>query len=299
MWVYEGLTEYYGDVMAARTGLWKPEEYRENLAAITATLRAKQGRTWRPLQDTADMAPKLYGSSRNWGMRRRGVDFYDEGELIWLDADTLIREKTGGKKSLDDFCRAFHGDGSGGPALDGSKPTVATYTADDVFKTLNSVVAHDWKEFFNSRLTSLAPDPPVGGITRGGWKLVYNSEPNKLIQASNKTNSRIDARFSLGLILGSDDHSVVDVVPGSPADKAGIGPGMKVVAVNGRKFTDDLLNDAIKNSPTSKSVELLMENATYYTTLKLAYDKGLQYPHLERVPASPDQLSKVIEPRAN
>ena len=132
LWVYEGLTEYYGDVMAARTGLWTPEDYRENLAAVAASLAAKQGRTWRPLQDTADMASKLYGSGKHWAMRRRGVDFYDEGELIWLDADTLIRQKTDGKKSLDDFCRAFHGEGSGGPALGGSKPTVVAYTADDV-----------------------------------------------------------------------------------------------------------------------------------------------------------------------
>jgi predicted metalloprotease with PDZ domain len=231
-------------------------------------------------------------------MRRRGVDFYDEGELIWLEADSLIREKTGGKKSLDDFCRAFFGEGSGGPALDGREPTVSPYNADDVYNTLNTIVPNDWKAFFTERLTSLSADPPTGGITRGGWKVIYNSQPNKLIEAADKTNSRIDVRFSLGLIINSDDNTVVDVVPGSPADKAGIGPNMKIIGVDGRVFTGELLKAAIKNSKNSKSVELLLENATYYKTFKLDYELGPRYPHLERIEGTTDLLSKIIEPRA-
>lgn len=299
LWVYEGLTEYYGDVMAARAGLWKPEDYRENLAMFAATLAAKEGRTWRPLQDTADMASKLYQSSPNWAMRRRGVDFYGEGELIWLDADTLIRQRTRGAKSLDDFCRAFHGDGSGGPALGGSKPTVVSYIADDVFRTLNSVYAHDWKSFFTSRLTSLDPQPPLGGVTRGGWKLVYNSTPNKMLEARYKTEKHIDLRFSLGIVIDSEDdgHPIVDVVPGSPADKAGVGPNMKVLGVNGRKFNEDLLKDAIAATPTTKHVELLLENATFFVNAKLDYDGGPRAPHLARIEKSPDILAAVIAPR--
>jgi predicted metalloprotease with PDZ domain len=298
LWVYEGLTEYYGDVMAARAGLWKPDEYREHLAAVTAGLEARQGRTWRPLQDTADMASKLYGSSRQWSMRRRGVDFYDEGELIWLDVDTLIREKSEGTKSLDDFCREFLGEGSGGPALGGQKPAVVPYTADDVFAALNKVVAYDWKSFINERLTVLNSNPPMGGISRGGWKLIYNTQPNKSIAASDKVNSKIDARFSLGLLLSSDDNTVVDVVPGSSADKAGIGPNMKIVAINGRKFSDELLKDALGDSKQSKPVELLVENATYYSTVKLEYQRGHLHPHLERVEGTTDYLTRIIEPRA-
>jgi predicted metalloprotease with PDZ domain len=297
LWVYEGLTEYYGDVMAARVGLWTPEDYRENLAAISATLRAKQGRTWRPLQDTADMASKLYGTGRNWQMRRRGVDFYDEGELLWLDADTLIRLKTDGKKSLDDFCRAFHGAGSGKESLNGSKPTVAPYTADDVYAELNKVYPHDWKAFFTKRLTSLDPEPPLGGITQGGWKLVYTSKPNKLIDAYCKSNKKIDLRFSLGLMIDSEEHEIVDVVPDSPADKVGLGPGMKIIAVNGRKFDDDLLKDAVAATPKTKGIELLVENATYYSTKRLEYDGGPRSPHLERIESSRDILDKIIAPR--
>lgn len=298
LWVYEGLTEYYGDLMAARAGLWKPEDYRENLALVAAGLAARQGRTWRPLQDTADMAPKLYQSGRNWSMRRRGVDFYDEGELIWLEADTLIRLQTGGSKSLDDFCRAFYGEGSGGPALEGKKPTVSSYTADDVYRTLNTVLNHNWKGFFTSRLTSLSPEPPLGGVTQGGWKLVYNSTPNKIMDARSKADKKIDLRFSLGIIVDSDDdHRVLDVVPGSPADKAGIGPNMKVLGVNGRKFDDDLLKDAVAATPTTKQIELLLENASYFINAKLDYDGGPRSPHLERVEKAVDLLGAVIAPR--
>jgi predicted metalloprotease with PDZ domain len=286
--------------MAARAGLWKPEKYREHLAAEAAGLAQRQGRTWRPLQDTTDMASKLYGSSHHWGMRRRGVDFYDEGELIWLDADTLIRQKSNGKKSLDDFCRAFYGEGSGGPALQGSKPSVVTYSADDVFAALNGVVENDWKAFFTKRLTSLDPQPPINGITQGGYKINYSAKPNKLIEASGKANKRIDLRASLGLLISNDegDHVVIDVVPDSPADKAGVGPNMKLLAINGRKFDDDLMKDAVAATKKSKSIELLLENASYYITAKLNYDGGARSPHLERNTESPDLLEKIIAPRA-
>jgi predicted metalloprotease with PDZ domain len=299
LWVYEGLTEYYGDVMAARTGLWKPEEYREHIAATAASLSQRQGRTWRPLQDTADMASKLYRASRQWSMRRRGVDYYDEGELIWLEADTLIRQKTKGAKSLDDFCRAFYGEGSGGAALKGSKPSVVVYEAADIYLALNKVLPNDWKAFFTKRLTSLDPEPPLEGIVQGGYKLSYSSKPNKMTEAGSKANKRIDLRASLGLLFSNDEgeHVVIDVVPGSPADKAGIGPGMKLLAVNGRKFDDDLLKDAIKATPSSKSIELLFENATYYMTAKLSYDGGPRSPHLDRVGETPDLIEKIIAPR--
>jgi predicted metalloprotease with PDZ domain len=299
LWVYEGLTEYYGDVMAARAGLWKPNEYRENLALVAAGLATKQGRTWRPLQDTADMASKLYGSDQSWSMRRRSVDFYDEGELIWLDADTLIRQRTGGAKSLDDFCRAFHGEGSGGPALGGSKPTVAPYTADDVFATLASVVPNDWKGFFTARLTSLKPQPPMGGLTQGGWKLVYTTKPNKMLEAREKAKKTIDMRFSLGIVIDNEDdsHPIIDVVPNSPADKAGVGPNMKLLGVNGRKFDDDLLKDAVAATPTTKHIDLLLENATYFINAKLDYDGGARSPHLEKNDNAADLLKSVTSPR--
>jgi predicted metalloprotease with PDZ domain len=300
LWIYEGLTEYYGDVMAARAGLWKPEEYREHIAAVATGLSQRKGRTWRPLQDTADMASKLYRSSRQWSMRRRGVDYYDEGDLIWLEVDTLIRQKTGNAKSLDDFCRAFYGDVAGGASPQGSKPSVVLYEAADVFATLNQILPYDWKAFFTQRLTSLDPEPPLGGIAQAGYKLSYSNKSNKMLDAGSKANKRIDLRASLGLILSNEEgeHTVIDVVPASPADKAGVGPGMKLLAVNSRKFDDDVLKDALAATPTSKSVELLFENATYYWTAKLAYDGGPRSPHLERASEVPDLIEKIIAPRA-
>ncbi len=297
LWVYEGLTEYYGDVMAARAGLWSPEEYRDNLALISASQAARLGRTWRPLQDTADMASKLYQSGRNWAHRRRGVDFYDEGELIWLDADTFIRQKTDGKKSLDDFCRAFHGEGSGNPGLGGAKPTVVPYTADDVFAALNKVYPYDWKNFFNTRLKSLGAQPPLAGLAQGGWKLVFNTTPNKMLTALNKSGKRIDLRFSLGLIIDSEDNKVIDVVPDSPADKAGIGPNMKVLGVNGRKFDDDVLKDALAATPKTDHIDLLLENVSYFINAKLDYNGGPRYPHLERIADTKDSLTNIITSR--
>jgi predicted metalloprotease with PDZ domain len=299
LWVYEGLTEYYGSVMATRVGLWKPKDYREHLALIAAGQAARQGRIWRPLQDTADMASKLYRSSENWSMRRRSVDFYDEGELIWLEADTLIRQTTGGQKSLDDFCRAFLAAGQGGDGLAGSKPTVVTYTADDVYKALNAVLANDWKAFFTKRLTSLDPQPPLGGLTQGGWKLVYSDKPNTMLEARSKSDKKIDLRFSLGIIIDNkeDGHPIVDVVPGSPTDKAGVSPNMKLLGVGGRKFDEDLLKDAVAATPTTKQIELLLENASYFITAKLDYAAGPRAPHIERIDTSPDLLEAVIAPR--
>jgi predicted metalloprotease with PDZ domain len=298
LWIYEGLTEYYADVMTARCGLRTPEQYRENLAYEAGVLATRQGRTWRSLQDTADIASRLYGSSEHWSTRRRAVDFYNEGALIWLDADTLIRQKSGGKKSLDDFCRTFFGAGTGGGSLMGSKPKVVPYTADDVYNTLGTVVAHDWKAFFSERLHSLSPEPPLAGVTQGGWKLVYTAKPNKIFDARSSAGDRIDLRFSLGLVIDSKEETILDVVPGSPADKAGVGPNMKLLGVNGRKLDRDRLNDALTATPKTKGVELLLDNASYFITAKVAYDGGPRVPHLERVAKTPDILKNVLQPRA-
>ncbi|MCC7474003.1 MAG: M61 family metallopeptidase [Pirellulales bacterium] len=298
LWVYEGLTTYYGNLMAVRTGLWTAEDYREDLAATAANLITKRSCAWRPLQDTADAASTLYGSSKHWGMRRRSVDFYEEGELMWLEADTLIRRRTNGKKSLDDFCRIFHGSASE-PQLGGMKPSVVPYEVADVYETLNQVVPHNWRAFFESRLHSLDPLPPLSGIVEGGWKLVYTERPNHMLAASDRANEHVDERFSLGVILGgTTSFTVIDVVPNSPADKVGIGPNMKLIAVNGRRVTRDRLRDAIAETPTSKSIELLVENASYFQTYKLEYDGGRRSPHLERDKQSPDRIEDIVAPRA-
>jgi predicted metalloprotease with PDZ domain len=293
LWVYEGLTQYLGFVLTARSGLYTPELSRENLAFIADWARNQQGRTWRPLQDTAVTAPYLYSAPLRgeWASRRRGVDFYDEGALLWLDADTLIRQLTGGKKSLDDFCKSFYG-GPSGP------PEVKPYTFEDLLQALNGIVEHDWKGFLTQRLASTAPEPPLEGLTRGGWKLVYQETAGDLFRALEAEDKMVDLSPSLGLLI-KEDGKVADVVPGKPADRAGISPGMKLLAVNGRRWSPERLRDAVAATRDGKSgLELLFENTDFFHTFKLAYTRGDQYPHLERDTAKPDVITDIFRPQA-
>jgi predicted metalloprotease with PDZ domain len=290
LWVYEGLTEYLGFVLAARSGLYGPEVSRDNLAYVADWARNQGGRAWRPLEDTATAAPFLYFSRPDWAARRRGVDFYDESALIWLDADTLIREKTGGKKSLDDFCRAFHG-GKSGP------PEVKPYTFEDVVQTLDGVVAHDWKGFLEKRIMATAPEPPLDGLARGGWKVVYRDSPTDLLKARDSDNKSVDLTSSIGLLV-KDDGTVIDVLPGKAADKAGVGPGMKLLAVNGRRFSADRLREALTATKDGKEkLRLLLENDDFFRTFTLDYAEGGKYPYLERDTGKPDLIGDIFRPR--
>jgi predicted metalloprotease with PDZ domain len=290
LWVYEGLTQYLGFVLAGRSGLFTPELSRENWAVVAEWAKNQKGRTWRPLEDTAIAAPHLYSSRGEWATRRRGVDFYDEGALLWLDADTLIREKTGGKKSLDDFCKAFFG-GPSGP------PEVKPYAFDDVVKALNDVVEHDWKGFLTQRLTTTAPEPPLDGLTRSGWKLVYKPTAGDLFRATEGEDKEVNLVASIGLLL-KEDGKVADVVPGKPADRAGIGPGMKLLAVNGRRWSTERLREAVAATRDGKvKLELLLENADFIHTFALDYSEGEKYPHLERDGKKPDLLSDIVRPK--
>jgi predicted metalloprotease with PDZ domain len=288
LWVYEGLTEYLGYVLAARSGLYTKDLSRDNLARIAAWAKTQVGRTWRPLEDTAAAAPHLYTAPREWEARRRGVDFYDEGALLWLDADTLIREKTDGKKSLDDFCKAFYGGPSGAPEV---KP----YTFEDVVAALNGVVEYDWKGFLEKRLTSTDPEPPVDGITRGGWKLVYGKERSELQKAVEGESKTMDLTTSLGLMI-TDSGLVIDVVPNSAADRAGLGPHMKVLAVNDRKFAPDGLREAVAATAGGKEkVALIVENGEFVKTYPLDYAGGERYPRLEREAGTPDRIGEIFK----
>ena len=292
LWVYEGLTEYLGDILAARSGLWSAEQYRSNLADVAGYLNdARPGRTWRPLQDTATAAQLLYSASFAWSSWRRGVDYYDEGELIWLDVDTTIRQLSGGKKSIDDFTHIFHGPPSGNPMV---KP----YTFEDVVNALNQVQPNDWAKFLRDRLDSLSPHAPLGGIVNGGWKLVYDDKPGEMFSAAEQEGKYVNANFSVGFSVG-ENGDIADVIIGGLAYKAGIGPGMKVVAVNGRKYSSDVFSDALiagKNSSTS--LDLLIENGEYFQTYRVDYHGGPRYPHLVRDESKPDVLAEIIKMHA-
>src|ERR1700756_41659 len=226
LWVYEGLTEYLGNILTARSGLWTPDQFREYLAIVAADLDHLPGRTWRNLQDTADAAPQLYFAPKPWYSWRRSTDFYDEDTLNWMWADAIIRQQTKGKKSLDDFCKLFHGAPAG-------PPTVKTYTFDDVVNALNQIAAYDWRAFWTERLTNHGPGAPLGGITGSGWKLSYDETPSEMLNNAAAMYHVVPAGFALGLNL-HDDGDIVDTIVNETAAKAGIGPGMKLIAVNGR-----------------------------------------------------------------
>jgi predicted metalloprotease with PDZ domain len=291
LWVYEGLTEYIGNVLTGRSGLYSPDEYREHLAADAAEFEYTPGRTWRPLQDTADAAQLLYFAGGNWENWRRSVDYYGEGELIWLEVDTRIRQLTGNKKSLDDFCKAFHG----GP---GGKPELKTYTFEDVVAGLNAVVANDWAGLLKARLESTDAHAPLGGIEGGGWKLIFSETPNEIELAANEASRRSDYRPSAGLLVG-DEGTIVDVIHGSAAYDAGLAPGMRIAAVNGQQFSPDVFHEAVARAKSSpRAIEVLAANGTYFRTYSLDYHGGLRYPHLARVEAQPDYLSDIIKSQA-
>jgi predicted metalloprotease with PDZ domain len=288
LWVYEGLTEYLGDILTPRSGLWSAEEYRDNLARIAAYLDRYPGRTWRPLQDTTVAAQLLYSASSAWAALRRGVDFYDEGELVWLEADVIIRQKTNGTRSLDDFCKRFHG-GQNTP------PMVKTYTFDDVVNTLNDVTAYDWRGFLTTRLNSTEAHAPLGGITGAGWKLVYTDVQSDYLRAYQEAKKTADLSFSIGLLVG-EDGSIIDVVPGTVAALAGIGPGMKVTAVNGRRYALPILREAVRAAKSiAEPIELLIENGELGKTYKLDYHDGERFPHLERDASKPDLLEQIVK----
>lgn len=290
LWVYEGLTQYLGSVLAARSGLRDAEEARDNLATVAAQLDANRGRTWRPLVDTGTHAQELYEARGAWEHWRRSVDFYDEGLLLWLEADVTIRRLSNGERSLDDFCRRFHGGPNRGPEL---KP----YTLDEVLATLNAVQPYDWKGFFQQRVMDVAPHPPTGGLTEGGWRLAWADSMGPLQRAVEAESKKLDESYSLGLKIEENGH-VVDIVPGSPADAAGIAPDMQLVAVNGRRFSNDVLRDAIAATLKSGQVELLCENKEFFQTHTLRYRDGKRYPALVREASRPDVVSPILTPQA-
>ena len=288
LWVYEGLTRYLNWVLAARSGLFTPEQARDYAAIIAAEMEHRSGREWRPLEDTAVSVQLLYGGAE-WESLRRTTDYYDESLLIWLEADQIIRSKTSGQKSLDDFCRAFFGP-PGGP------PAVKPYTLDDVVNALNAIAPYDWADFFKHRVYE-TDKPPLEGLAASGWNLTYGDVPGPVLVARDIDHHTVEERYSIGLFLHSDG-TVVDVVRDSPAWKAGLGPGMKVLAINGRTWSPQNLRDAIAaDRAASAPMAVTVQNQSAIFKTAIHDHKGLQYPRLERN-SSPDTLSDLLKPRA-
>ena len=290
LWVYEGLTDYLGEVLAARSGIWTNATLRESLALTAAMLDHRAGRKWRPLADTTVAAQLLYSARTEGAARRRSVDFYPEGDLIWLEADVIIRQQTQGRHSPDDFCRKFYG-GESGP------PKVSPYTYEEVVAALKEIAPYDWPEFFQKRVYAINPHAPLGGIEGSGWRLTYTNTVPDLLRARESARKVTDMSFSLGLSI-KEDGTIQDVIPGSPADKAEISPEMKLVAIDGRRWKADILRTAVKSATTNTApIELLVENNDYFKTCKVDYHDGEKYPALERDPGRPDLLTDILKPR--
>jgi len=289
LWVYEGLTSYLGPLLAVRSGLWTPEQYREDLATTAADMGpGRPGRTWRPLQDTADaVAGQSFGRG-GWVDWRRSVDYYPEGDLIWLEVATLIHDQTHGQKSFENFAQAFYGGPNQGPEL---KP----YTFDDLVRALQAVAPYDWTGFFHDRLTSISPEAPLGGIEAGGWKVDYTDRPPPS-RGGGRFGGGVNAIYSLGLRIGTDG-AVQESLVGGPAYLAGITPGMRVVAINDRAYTPELLHDALKASTKNdQPIRFLVLNDDYYKTCLVNYHGGERYPHLVHVEGKPDLLDDIAKP---
>ena len=288
LWVYEGQTQFWGNVLAARSGLRPLAASRDALALVAATYADNRaGLQWRGIQDTTNDPIVVGRASRAYLNYQMSEDYYRGGQMIWWEADALIRTKSGGRKSLDDFARAFFG------VNDGEWKVQNTYTFDDVVKTLNGVQPHDWTTFLRDRLDGKVA--LTGGVEASGWKLVYKDEPNAYAKASSRGGGA-DYTYSLGLSLNKEGV-IGDVRWDSPAFKAGIGSGSTVVAVNGLAYDKDVLDEAVTAAKTGAPIELMLRDFDIYRTIRLDYRGGLRYPHLERIEGKPDTLTPMLTAR--
>jgi predicted metalloprotease with PDZ domain len=295
LWVYEGMTQYLGNVLAARSGLKTQAQYRDLLAMSAANLDYKPGREWRSTEDTAIAASVLRGGNPAWSNWKRGQDYYQEGELLWLDADTLIRKLTDNKKSLTDFQHIFLGKGGN------TGPLIVTYNRDELIADLNQVVKYDWASFLHERVDNLNPRADLAGIEQGGYKLVYTDKPSvsEKTMAANASGARrggVNVWYSIGLRVGADGV-ISDVRWAGPADKAKLAPGQKIIAVNGRIFSADALKAAIKDAKgKTEPIHFILQSDTFVTMADVDYHEGERYPSLVRVDGTPAYLDDITKP---
>jgi predicted metalloprotease with PDZ domain len=293
LWVYEGQTQYWGQVLAARSRLWSRQQAFDQLALTAAYYQVQAGRQWRALQDTTNDEIINPRRPQSWRDMQRFEDYYEEGQLIWLDADTLIRERSQGKRSLDDFARAFF-------AINDGSFTTVTYTFDDVVKALNAVEAYDWAAFLRQHLDSVAKPAPLEGLHRGGYKLVYTDTPGDYLKASEEQRKHVNLLFSIGIEIDDKEKegSIAQVIWDSPAFKAKLTEDAQILAVNGAAYSAEVLKDAIRSAHTTKSpIELIIRTGDRFMVANIDYHDGLRYPHLERDPSEPARLDDIVTAR--
>jgi predicted metalloprotease with PDZ domain len=295
LWVYEGMTQYLGNVLAARSGLKSQAQYRDMLAMSAAELDNRPGREWRSTEDTAIAASILRGGNPAWSNWKRGQDYYQEGELLWLDADTLIRKQTNNQKSLDDFLKVFLG-------LNGDTgPEIATYNREELIKDLNAVTPYDWAKFLHERVDLINPRADVAGIEQGGYRLVYQDKPTKSERteaaAAGPRRGGPDVWYSIGIRV-SAEGVISDVRWNGPADKGRLAPGYKILAVNGHIYSSDALREAIKAAKgKTEPIHLIVQADTFVSPFEIDYHDGERFPALQRIDGTPAFLDDITKPR--
>ena len=291
LWVYEGLTQYLGEVLTARSGLRSADLAQELLAQVAAQADMRTGRNWRSLQDTADAEPALGDTEVEWANWRRGTDYYDEGELLWLDVDATLRRLTNDKESINTFCRLFLA-GPPGPVPE------KNYTFDDVVAELNAIAPYDWTHFLRERLDATPAPTPDEAVVNSGWKLVYSDQPNRMDDNSDSITRWMTYTYSAGIIVSTDGY-VGDVTHDGPSYKAGLGPGMRITAIGGHPFSPEDWREAVRDSRTSTSpIQVSAMNGRETHDYLIDYHGGLRFPHIERDKTRPDYLSEILRPLA-
>ena len=290
LWVYEGLTSYWAEILAGRSGLETTAEVKDRLALDQAEMDTRTGRDWRNLQDVSRSAQMLYSASSQWTILRRSTDYYREGPLLWLQVDSVLREKSHGTRSLDTFAAAFFGPPDGVIAV---KP----YTYEELIAALNQVVPFDWDSLLKNDLQATRPTAVSPGLAAAGWSVVYTDKPNQAAVDTEIVSQQTDLSTSIGLVL-DQEGTIVDLIPDSAAGRVGLAPASKLMGVNHRVYSADLLRQAIVNAETSQqSIDLLTLTDGYYAEFHVDYHAGLRSPHLTRIASRPDLLTTILQPR--
>lgn len=289
LWIYEGMTEYWGDVLAARSGGWTADKFKDSVAGTAAWLGTKSGRSWRSTSDTAVAASVLRHREPAWSNARRGQDYYSEGVMLWLGVDAAIRRLTHNGRSLDDFCRLFAGGRDTGPMIQ-------PYTYQDVLKWLNQVAPYDWNSYFQKMVFDVHPGFPTEGLEAAGYRLVFKNTPNGAPKPANgKAPGGASRTYDLGFSIGSDG-SISDVSIGMPGDASGLAPGMKILTVGQKPYSEENLNQAIQDAAEGKGPILLQVSKDgLVSTIPVDYREGLKFPVLEPIPGTVDYLSEIIK----
>jgi predicted metalloprotease with PDZ domain len=290
LWVYEGLTSYWAEILATRAGLETEDQAKDRLALEQAEMVTRTGRAWRSLQDASRSAQLLYSASPQWTILRRSTDYYREAPLLWLQVDSVLREKSRGTRSLDTFAADFFGPPDGAIAV---KP----YSYEDLVTALNQVVPYDWNSLLQSDLQATRPTPVSPGLEAAGWSVAYTDEPNQAATDAEIVSAQTDLSFSIGLVM-DQEGTILDIVPDSSAGRAGLTPTIKVIGVNHRVYSADLLRQAIVHAETNhEPIDLLTLTDGYYTEFQVDYHGGLRSPHLMRIAGKADLLTTIMRPR--